>query len=185
MQPAVTLDAVEIEIPQCEKGLGEVIGSPDQAGLIDGVRIQPSALHPDDRGWFLEVARLGRGLVSGFPKDTTQVSAALSYPGTIKAFHFHRKQTDFWVPAAGMLQVALVDMRPGSPTFGARNTMYTGELRPWQIVIPPGVGHGYKVIGTGPALLVYVTNRFYDRDDEGRIPYDDPRIAYDWEIQHK
>jgi dTDP-4-dehydrorhamnose 3,5-epimerase len=30
-----------------------------------------------------------------------------------------------------------------------------------------------------------VTDRFYDPSDEGRIPYNEPRIAYDWETQHK
>jgi dTDP-4-dehydrorhamnose 3,5-epimerase len=84
-----------------------------------------------------------------------------------------------------MLQVALVDLRPGSRTFGLRNTLYVGMLRPWQILVPPGVGHGYKVIGEHAALLVYVTDRFYDPDDEGRIPYNDPGIHYDWETQHK
>ena len=44
---------------------------------------------------------------------------------------------------------------------------------------------GYKVIGTAPATLVYVTDRFYDPADEGRIPYNDPSIQYDWELQHK
>ena len=76
-------------------------------------------------------------------------------------------------------------LRKQSPTFGARNTLYLGALRPWQLLVPPGVGHGYKVIGTQPALLVYVTDRFYDPQDEGRIPYDDPQIQYDWETQHK
>jgi dTDP-4-dehydrorhamnose 3,5-epimerase len=51
--------------------------------------------------------------------------------------------------------------------------------------VPPGIAHGYKVIGPDPAMLVYLTDRFYDSEDEGRIPYDDPRIQYDWETQHK
>ena len=34
-------------------------------------------------------------------------------------------------------------------------------------------------------MLVYLTNRFYDPQDEGRIPHDDPKIQYDWETQHK
>ena len=84
-----------------------------------------------------------------------------------------------------MLQVALVDLRVDSPTYGARNTLYCGALRPWQILIPPGIAHGYKVIGTEPALLVYVTDRFYDASDEGRIAYNEPGINYDWETQHK
>jgi dTDP-4-dehydrorhamnose 3,5-epimerase len=133
----------------------------------------------------LEVARLGQGLVSDFPTGSTQVSAALNYPGIIKAFHYHKFQTDYWVPAAGLLQVALVDLRRGSRTYGAKNTLYVGALRPWQIRIPPGVAHGYKVIGEQPSVLVYITNRLYDPKDEGRIPYNHPGIAYDWELQHK
>ena len=162
-----------------------MIRTPDAAGIIDGVRVSAYAQWPDDRGYFLEVARMGQGLAGAFPAESTQVSAALSYPGTIKAFHFHRHQTDLWVPAMGMFQVVLVDLRPDSRTFGVKNTLYTGALKPWQVLIPPGVGHGYKVIGEGSAMLVYVTNRFYDPQDEGRIPYNDPSIAYDWELQHK
>jgi dTDP-4-dehydrorhamnose 3,5-epimerase len=177
--------AVELVTPDCEKGIGKVIVTPDSKDLIAGVAIHAYPVWPDDRGYFLEVARLGVGFTQHFPKETTQVSAALSYPGTIKAFHFHRKQTDCWVPVEGMLQVALVDLRPQSSTFGVRNTVYVGTLVRWQLLIPPGVGHGYKVIGTAPALLVYLTDRFYDPQDEGRIPYDDPKIRYDWETQHK
>jgi dTDP-4-dehydrorhamnose 3,5-epimerase len=171
--------------PVCEKGIGTVISTIGSPGVIDGVRLQPFSVWPDDRGYFLEVARMRQGLAADFPPETTQVSAALSYHGTIKAFHFHRHQTDLWVPAQGMFQVALVDLREESPTFKAKNTLYVGALRPWQVLIPPGVGHGYKVVGESAAMLVYVTNRLYDPKDEGRIPYNDPSIQYDWELQHK
>ena len=177
--------SLNLVTPACEKGIGNVILAPDSKQLIAGVEIQPYPVWPDDRGYFLEVARVGQGLTQRFPKDTTQVSAALSYPGTIKAFHFHRHQTDCWIPIEGMLQVALVDLRKGSSSFGARNTLYLGALRRWQMLVPPGVAHGYKVIGTQPAILVYLTDRFYDPTDEGRIPYNDPLIQYDWETQHK
>ena len=175
----------ELLLPACEKGIGNVVSSPAAADLIDGVRIQPFALWPDDRGYFLEVLRVGQGLAADFPPESTQVSAALSYHGTIKAFHFHKQQTDCWAPSMGMFQVALVDLRKGSRTHGLRNTMYVGALRPWQILVPPGVGHGYKVVGTDAGMLVYVTNRLYDPADEGRIAYNDPGINYDWELQHK
>ena len=162
-----------------------VIRKPTSADLIDGVKVEPFALHPDDRGYFLEVQRMGHGLAAGFPLETTQVSAALSYPGTIKAFHYHLRQHDCWTPARGLFQVALVDLRQASRTFGLRNTMYIGALRPWQVLIPPGVAHGYKIVGHEDAMLVYMTDRYYDPDDEGRIAYDDPGINYDWETQHK
>lgn len=178
-------DPVTLEIAQCEKGIGKVILAPDSPDLIDGVEITPFKLWPDDRGYFLEVARFGQGLVAGFDPEQTQLSAAWSYPATVKAFHYHMLQTDFWVPAKGMFQVALVDLRKDSPTFGLRNTLYVGSLRPWQLLVPPGIGHGYKVIGEEPGMLVYVTNRHYNPKDEGRLAHDDPGIAYDWETQHK
>ncbi|MBV9295821.1 MAG: dTDP-4-dehydrorhamnose 3,5-epimerase family protein, partial [Acidobacteriaceae bacterium] len=160
---------VEIAVPAAEPGIGKVILSPKSSDLIADVQVNPFPVWPDDRGYFLEVARLGQGLVSEFPFGTTQVSTALNYPGIIKAFHYHKLQTDYWVAAAGLLQVALVDLRLGSRTHGLKNTFYVGALRPWQLLIPPGVGHGYKVIGEQPSVLVYVTDRTYDPSDEGRI----------------
>jgi dTDP-4-dehydrorhamnose 3,5-epimerase len=123
--------------------------------------------------------------VAGFAPEATQVSAALSYPGTIKAFHYHLLQTDLWVPAVGMFQVALVDLRIGSRTYGRKNTLYAGSLRPWQVRIPPGVAHGYKVLGERAGMLVYVTSQIYNPKDEGRIAYNHDDLQYDWETQHK
>lgn len=167
------------------KGIGTIVRSTSDKGVIDGVKIEAFPIFPDDRGYFLEVARIGKGLVAGFDAATTQVSAALSYPGTIKAFHIHRYQTDFWVPVMGVFQVGLVDLREDSPTFQQRNTIYCGALKPLQIIIPPGIGHGYKVVSPESGMLVYVTNQQYNPADEGRIAYDHPSIAYDWETQHK
>jgi len=176
---------IEIALTECPKGIGDVIASPDSRGLIAGVRIQPLAVWADDRGYFLELLRMGQGLVASYPAASTQVSASFLYPGSVKAFHYHRRQTDVWAVTAGMLQVALVDLRHGSPTHGRRNTLYIGELRPWQLLIPAGVGHGCKVIGTAPVVLIYATDRFHDPSDEGRLPRNHPGINYDWETQHK
>ena len=178
-------ESLELHYPSSVPGIGDVILSPDSPKLIEGIRIEPYAIWPDDRGYFLEVMRGGQKLVEGFPPESTQVSAARNYPGIIKAFHYHLEQTDCWVPCYGMLQVALADLRKGSPTFGRKNTIYVGELRPWQILIPPGIAHGYKVVSPDPSMLVYVTNRIYNPKDEGRIAYNHPDIAYDWELQHK
>ena len=178
-------DNLELVLPECPKGVGSIISSADSPHLIAGVQVAPVVLWPDDRGYFLEVHRIAHGLAAHFPPERSQVSAALNYPGTVKAFHFHLHQTDCWTPVMGMFQVALADLREGSPTFGARNTMYVGQLRPWQILIPPGVAHGYKIIGSDPSVLVYMTDRFYNPADEGRIPHNDPGIHYDWETQYK
>jgi dTDP-4-dehydrorhamnose 3,5-epimerase len=176
---------LELAYPANPKGIGAVIGRADSPDLIEGVRVAPFAVYPDDRGFFLEVQRIGQGLAAAFPPSRSQVSAAMNYLGTIKAFHFHLHQTDCWTPATGLFQVALCDLRLGSRTFGLRNTLYLGPMRPWQVLIPPGVAHGYKIVGTQDALLVYMTDQFYNPKDEGRLPYDDASVNYDWETQKK
>ena len=179
------LSPSDVDIPVCQKGVGTVITAARSDRLIEGIRVEPIALWPDDRGHFMEVLRVGHGLAADFPAATSQVSATVTYAGIVKAFHYHLRQSDCWTVVKGMLQVGLVDLRRGSPTFGERNTIYVGEKRPWQVLIPPGVAHGYKVIGQEAAVLVYVTSRFYDPGDECRIAFDDARLAYDWETQFK
>ena len=170
------------------KTLGKVISRAHSADLIDGVQIEPLAVYPDDRGFFTELARLGKGLASHMVPEGArqiQVSLTLTYPGTIKAIHYHSEQTDLWAPISGMVQVFLYDLRVHSRTFGTINTIFAGRFQPWEVLIPPGVAHGYKALGIEPIQLVYFTDRHYNPADELRLPYDHPDIAYDWETQHK
>jgi dTDP-4-dehydrorhamnose 3,5-epimerase len=175
-------------LPRHEKTLGKIITTEDSPELIDGVKIESLHVYPDDRGFFMELARLGKGLASQMVPQgdrQVQVSFTLTYPGTIKAIHYHSEQTDIWAPVSGMMQVFLYDFRRNSKTFGSINTIYVGAHRTWKILIPPGVGHGYKVLGLEPIRLLYFTDRHYNPADELRVAYNDPAIAYDWETQHK
>jgi dTDP-4-dehydrorhamnose 3,5-epimerase len=187
--PLGTHNGIEMAIlPRDSKTLGKIIGKANSPDLIEGVQIEPLTVYPDDRGFFTELARLGKGLASRMVPDgprQIQVSLTLTYPGTIKAIHYHSEQTDLWAPVSGMIQVFLYDLRVNSRTFGAINTLYSGRLQPWEILIPPGVAHGYKALGVEPIQLLYFTDRHYNPADELRLPYDHPDIAYDWEIQHK
>jgi dTDP-4-dehydrorhamnose 3,5-epimerase len=170
------------------KTLGKIIAKPNSPDLIDGVQIEPLQVYPDDRGFFTELARLGKGLAAKMVPDDVrriQVSLTLTYPGTIKAIHYHSEQTDLWAPVSGMVQIFLYDLRRRSPTFGTINTIFAGRFQPWEVLIPPGVAHGYKALGVEPIQLVYFTDRHYNPADELRLPYNHPDIAYDWEIQHK
>lgn len=169
------------------RDIGDVILSLDSPKLIAGVTLEAGALYPDDRGYFTELFCVGASTLS---KDlagckTLQISLAASFSGTIKALHYHFEQTDYWAPVQGTFQVVLCDLREGSLTQGKVNTLYLGLLRPWRLKIPPGVGHGYKVIGPETGTLVYLTDRFYNPKDEGRLPYNHPFLNYDWETQHK
>lgn len=187
--PLGTRNGIEMAIARrTAKTLGKIIAKPNSPDLIEGILIEPLQVYPDDRGFFCELARLGKGLASKMVPDEQrkiQISLTLTYPGTIKAIHYHAEQTDLWAPVSGMVQVFLYDLRRHSSTFGAINTIFAGRLQPWEILIPPGVAHGYKALGVEPIQLLYFTDRHYNPADELRLPYDHRDIAYDWEIQHK
>jgi len=187
--PLVTRNGIEMGIaPRTAKTFCKVIAKINSPDLIEGVQIEPLAVYPDDRGFFTELARLGKGLATKMVPDEQrkiQISLTLTYPGTIKAIHYHSEQTDLWAPISGMVQVFLYDLRVQSKTFGAINTIFAGRFQPWEILIPPGVAHGYKALGVEPIQLVYFTDRHYNPADELRLPYDHPDINYDWETQHK
>lgn len=187
--PLGTRNGIEMAIARrTAKTLGKIIAKTNSPDLIEGILIEPLQIYPDDRGFFCELARLGKGLAAKMVPDEQrkiQVSLTLTYPGTIKAIHYHSEQTDLWAPVSGMVQVFLYDLRRNSSTFGAINTIFAGRFQPWEILIPPGVAHGYKALGVEPIQLLYFTDRHYNPADELRLPYDHPDIAYDWEIQHK
>jgi dTDP-4-dehydrorhamnose 3,5-epimerase len=147
--------------------------------MIEGVRVKRLNRRCDERGFFLEVLRDDDGLLRRFG----QTSYTLSYPGVIKAFHWHVRQDDLWFVASGNALVVLYDRREGSPTRGELQELVMGEQDPILLLIPAGVAHGYKVLGDRPVGLFYHTTHSYDREDpdEMRIPYDDPSIGFDWE----
>jgi dTDP-4-dehydrorhamnose 3,5-epimerase len=150
---------------------------------IHDVVIKPLCTHSDDRGYFREVLREDEHLLTRYG----QTSVTKTYPGVIKAFHWHAKQDDIWYVADGMARVVLYDRRPDSPTHGVTQVIYAGEDNPVVIVIPIGVAHGYQVLGPKPVLLFYHVTQTYDpkAPDELRIAFDDPEIGFDWRIQNR
>ncbi|MBI3963779.1 MAG: dTDP-4-dehydrorhamnose 3,5-epimerase family protein [Candidatus Kerfeldbacteria bacterium] len=156
--------------------------------MIDGVRIKelkvwPDRVDPGERvttpGFLMEVLRADEGLLQRFGQSTM----TLTYPGTVKAFHWHRHQDDLWFVATGKARIVLHDLREDSPTHGQTQTILAGEGNYNLVVIPVGVAHGYKVIGDQPVVLIYYTTEPYDRlrPDEERMPADDPAIGFDWD----
>lgn len=145
--------------------------------------MKPLVKHCDDRGYFMEILRKDDAIFGEFG----QASLSMSYPGVIKAFHCHEHQDDIWYFPFGSAQVVLHDLRPQSKSRGRTEVFYMGEERPYLLFIPRGVAHGYRVLGSRPAYIVYFTNLAYDprQPDEKRIPFDDPAIGFDWTTKNR
>ena len=151
--------------------------------MIHGVRIKKLLLHADDRGFFTEALKFGEETYA----DIKQTSYTETYPGVIKAFHWHKRQTDIWCVIRGMAQVVLHDLREESETKGHTEVLHTGEKNYLLISIPPGVAHGYRVLGEDRVGLFYHTTEAYDpqNPDEERISWDDPQIGFDWSTKNR
>ena len=110
-----------------------------------------------------------------------------TYPGVIKAFHYHEYQDDLWFFPSGNAQVVLYDLRKDSSTKGVTETFHMGEDNPALLLIPKGVAHGYRVLGNTPVVIIYFTTRSYNPSDpdEKRIAFNDPGIGFNWETENR
>ena len=146
--------------------------------MIEGVKVKRLKVIPDERGFLMEMMRDDDEFFQKFG----QVYLSVVYPGVVKGWHYHQKQTDHFVFVKGMAKVVLYDGREDSPTRGEINEFFMGESNPILLLIPPLVLHGMKGIGTEPAYLVNTPTEHYvaENPDEFRMAPDDPSIPYDW-----
>jgi len=143
---------------------------------IHDVKTKTLRVMPDERGWLMEVLRADEELFSKFG----QVYVSATYPGVVKAWHYHKHQIDHFACVAGMVKLVLIDTREGSPTNGAVNEFFLGTHNPTLVQVPNLVYHGWKCISLEPSLVVNVPTepyRYSDPDEyrldpHGTLPYD-------------
>jgi len=145
--------------------------------MISQVAVKKLGRHPDERGYFEEIIRVTDDF---FKEGFGQLSHSFMVAGVVKAWHIHKTQIDWWFCTTGKIKAALYDNRQDSPTYKELNEFILGD-EPNNIVlkIPAGVAHGMKVL-EGPCHFVYATSKVYNPEEEGRIPYADTEIGYDW-----
>ncbi len=107
------------------------------------------------------------------------INVTWAYPGRIVAWHRHQRQTDNWLVVKGNLKVGLMD--------DDRNVrwVYLSEHDRRTLRIPPGVWHGFMVLGNEEAILVYYITEKYnlEKPDEERLTVD--AAGVDWSVPVK
>jgi len=146
--------------------------------MIDGVKTKKLRLIPDERGRLMEILRSDDDLFLKFG----QVYMTTTYPGVVKAWHKHEKQTDNIACLAGMLKLVLYDGRKGSPSHKEINQFYIGVHNPMLIQVPAGIYHGWMCVSEEEAVAVNIPTEMYDYEhpDEQRLPAHGSEIPYDW-----
>jgi dTDP-4-dehydrorhamnose 3,5-epimerase len=146
--------------------------------MIEGVRVKPLRMIPDERGRLMELLRSDDEIFIKFG----QVYMTTVYPGVVKAWHYHKKQYDNFVAIRGMIKLVLYDAREDSPTRGEINEFFIGEWNPQLVQIPPGVYHGFKGISETEAIVINIPTEVYNyaQPDEYRLDPHTGGIPYDW-----
>ncbi|GBC77238.1 UDP-2-acetamido-2,6-beta-L-arabino-hexul-4-ose reductase [bacterium HR08] len=146
--------------------------------MIEGVRVKPLRMIPDERGRLMELLRADDEIFIKFG----QVYMTTVYPGVVKAWHYHKKQYDNFVAVRGMIKLVLYDAREDSPTRGEINEFFIGDWNPQLVQIPPGVYHGFKCISETEAIVINIPTEVYNyaQPDEYRLDPHKGGIPYDW-----
>jgi dTDP-4-dehydrorhamnose 3,5-epimerase len=145
---------------------------------IQGVKTKKLRLIPDERGFLMEMLRCDESeLLTKFG----QVYVSATYPGVVKAWHYHKSQVDNFVCVSGMVKLVLIDTRPGSPTEGAINEFFLGTQNHTLVQVPNLVYHGWKCISPETSLVINVPNEPYKYDDPDEFRLDPHgTLPYDW-----
>ena len=140
--------------------------------------------HADVRGFFsrtfdADIARQAGIDPAGFSQDSLSRSAR----GVVRGMHIRRGlgESKLVRCSYGAVFDVVVDLRPGSATYG---NMETFELRGDEQVslyVPAGCAHGFQAL-TEPADVSYRIDRPHDPSEDVAIAFDDPELAIPWPL---
>ena len=150
---------------------------------IRGLIIVEPRVFGDSRGYFLESYNRAEFEAAGLDMTFVQDNESRSRRGVLRGLHFqtqHQQGKLVRVVDGEVLDVA-VDLRRGSPTFGAwESVLLTGENKR-QFYVPEGFAHGFAVLSE-TATFCYKCTDFYAPEYEAGILWSDAELGIDWRL---
>ncbi len=149
---------------------------------FEGVWVFEPKIWDDHRGYFVETFN-----ASGLPQELkdlnfVQDNEAKSTRGVLRGLHYQlppKAQAKLVRCVSGEILDVIVDIRPGSDTFGKYLSVILNEINKKQLFIPHGFAHGYVVL-SDTAIFAYKCDQYYAPPTEGGIVYNDPRLNINW-----
>ncbi len=124
----------------------------------------------DGRGDVIELWSLPWVEKEGFEVPKHCYQSATDF-GVVKGWHLHAVHTDQMAVTRGKIQICMIDIRKGSPTFGHANSVFMGIERPRLLKIPPGIMHGWKSLSRPEVIVVNFQTEVFDPKDEFKFPW--------------
>ena len=144
---------------------------------VDGVLITGLLQIVDERGAVLHHMR------SDAPEFTTFGECYFSemFPGAVKAWKRHRKQTQHLAVPIGRVRFVIYDDRDLSVTNGSLEIVELGRPDNYnRLRIPKDLWYGFTCLSDHPALIANCTDLPHDPIDTELRAEDDSRIPYHW-----
>lgn len=152
--------------------------------IPDVILLEPRVFG-DDRGFFFEsYNRQAFRVATGVDPDFVQDNHSRSAKGVLRGLHYQlppKAQGKLVRVVQGEVFDVVVDIRPGSVTFGK----WVGEVlsaeNKRQMWIPPGFAHGFLTLSESAEFL-YKTTDYYSPEHERCIRWDDPGVGVLWPL---
>lgn len=149
-----------------------------------GLLIFEPVVFEDSRGYFFESYNEKIFSAAGVEIKFIQDNQAKSTFGVIRGLHFQLapySQTKLIRVLSGSILDVAVDIRQGSPTYGQAYSLELTAENKKQLLVPKGFAHGYSVLSE-TAEVMYKCDEFYNKQSEGGLLYNDPKLNIDWMI---
>lgn len=150
--------------------------------MIQDVKIKELKVLKDRRGFLMEMLRSDEAIFHKFG----QVYLTMVKKNIAKAWHYHKKQDDYFICVLGQALVVLYDQRKSSPTFAKIHEFILTEPgktgKRFLLKIPKGVVHGFCCYQGKETRIINIPNQLYhyQKPDEYRYAWNDPKIPYHW-----
>lgn len=152
---------------------------------IPGAWIIDLAPHTDDRGWFARAWCTNEFADHGIEFAPLQANVGASTrAGTIRGLHYQaapHQEAKLMRCTRGAIFDVLVDLRPGSRTYGRWTGVELTDQNRRTLYVPPLCAHGYQTVADGTEIL-YLTSAVYAPDAVRGVRYDDPSVAIRWPL---
>ena len=138
----------------------------------------------DERGFLYESYNARRFAAAlGQPVEFLQENHSRSRRNVLRGLHYQIQcaQAKLVRVVHGEVFDVAVDLRRGSPTFGAwvGETLAAENKR--ELWLPAGFAHGFLVLSEY-AELIYKTTDYWAPEHERCIAWDDPQLNIDWPL---
>lgn len=150
---------------------------------IDGAFYLVPKIHHDDRGSFLEWFRADTlASAVGHPLQLAQANCSVSRRGALRGVHFADVppgQAKYVTCVHGAILDVVVDLRVGSPTFGAWEAVRLDDQGRQAIYLSEGLGHAFLAL-TDDATVTYLCSEPYNPAREHGVHPLDPELGIEW-----